>query len=59
MNRHELIRKLEGAGCTLLRHGGKHDIYHNPETGASEPIPRHRDVSERLAKKIIKGLTES
>ncbi|MFN7338184.1 MAG: type II toxin-antitoxin system HicA family toxin, partial [bacterium] len=39
------------------RRGGKHDIYHNPDTGKTEPIPRHREINERLAKKIIKSLT--
>jgi secondary thiamine-phosphate synthase enzyme len=32
-----LIRRLEQSGCLLLRHGGRHDIYHNPQTGRSEP----------------------
>ncbi len=28
----------------MIRHGGKHDIYHNPSTGASQPVPRHREI---------------
>ena len=32
-------------------------IYQNPNTGISQPIPRHREINERLAKKIIKDLT--
>ena len=35
---------------------GKHDVYHNPETGFSQPVPRHREINERLAKKILKDL---
>jgi mRNA interferase HicA len=57
VKRRDLISKLEGAGCTLLRHGGRHDIYHNPQTGKSQPVPRHREINEILAKKIIKDLT--
>ena len=57
MKRHDLITQLEQAGCYLIRRGGKHDIYHNPDTGKTEPIPRHREINERLAKKIIKNLT--
>jgi len=57
MKRRDLIRKLEKAGCELLRHGGKHDIYHNPGTGLSEPVPRHREINELLARKILKNLT--
>ncbi len=59
MKRRDLVAKLEEAGCALLRHGGKHDVYHNPSTGRSEPVPRHRDVNELLAKKILKSLTQS
>ena len=57
MKRRDLIAKLELAECVLLRHGGGHDIYHNPKTGASQPVPRHREVNELLAKKIIRDLT--
>ncbi|PQJ28069.1 type II toxin-antitoxin system HicA family toxin [Rubritalea profundi] len=46
MKRRELIRKLEKAGCELLRHGAKHDIFHNLESGVSEPVPRHREINE-------------
>jgi mRNA interferase HicA len=42
MKRTDLIRKLEEAGCELVRHGGNHDWYRNPDTGAAEPVPRHR-----------------
>lgn len=57
MKRRDLVKKLEKAGCNLLRHGGKHDIYHNPSNGKSEPVPRHRAINELLARKIIKSLT--
>ncbi|MBE9196617.1 MULTISPECIES: type II toxin-antitoxin system HicA family toxin [Synechocystis] len=58
MKRRALIVLLEQAGCVLIRHGSKHDIYHNPNNGKTEPIPRHREINERLAKKIIKSLTQ-
>ncbi len=58
MKRRDLISQLEKSGCYLFRHGGKHDIYHNPKNGKTEPIPRHREINERLAKKIIKSLTQ-
>jgi mRNA interferase HicA len=56
MKRRDLIRQLESGGCKLLGHGAKHDIYHNPVSGASEPVPRHREINEHLARKIIKFL---
>ena len=57
MKRRDLVAKLGKAGCVLLRSGGKHDIYHNPKTSLSEPVPRHREINEFLAKKILKSLT--
>lgn len=57
MKRRDLVRQLETAGCVLLRHGAKHDIYHHSATGRSEPVPRHREINEILAKKIIRSLT--
>jgi len=52
-----LVQRLENAGCVLLRHGEKHDIYHHPKTGRSQPVPRHSEINELLARKIIKDLT--
>lgn len=56
MKRVELIRKLEDMGCVLIRHGAKHDWYRNTNTGVSQPVPRHREIKEHLAKKIIRSL---
>jgi hypothetical protein len=56
MKRRDLVADLERMGCVLLRHGAKHDIYHQPKNGRSEPVPRHREVNEFLAKKILKSL---
>ena len=57
MKRADLVRKLEEAGCELIRHGGNHDWYRNSKTGVAQPIPRHREVNEILAKNILKKLT--
>lgn len=57
MKRNDLIAILEKAGCILLRHGGKHDWYQNPSTKVCQPIPRHREINEYLAKRIIKKLS--
>lgn len=56
MKRVDLIRTIKGFGCIFVRHGGKHDWYRNPVTGMSQPVPRHRDIRERLASHIIKAL---
>ena len=58
MKRSELIRRLNRMGCVLIRHGGKHDWYQNPRTKVSQPIPRHSEIKDRLAKHIIKMLVD-
>jgi len=52
MKRRELVRQLAEAGCVLLRHGSRHDIYVNPITGKKQPVPRHAEVDEHLARHI-------
>jgi len=56
VKRVDLIRKLEKAGCELIRHGANHDWYKNLKTGISQPVPRHREVNEKLAASILKIL---
>jgi mRNA interferase HicA len=56
MKRKELVKRLTSAGCILVRHGARHDLYKNPRTGKKQPIPRHDEVDENLAKHIIKEL---
>jgi predicted RNA binding protein YcfA (HicA-like mRNA interferase family) len=56
MKRNDLIRQIEKSGCIFIRHGGCHDWYQNPETGICQPVPRHREIKEFLAKSIIKKL---
>ncbi|MEX2168287.1 MAG: type II toxin-antitoxin system HicA family toxin [Pirellulales bacterium] len=52
MKRVDLVRKIEELGCELVRHGGKHDWYRNPRTQVYQAVPRHREVNERLARRI-------
>ncbi|MBN1492100.1 MAG: type II toxin-antitoxin system HicA family toxin [Phycisphaerae bacterium] len=56
MKRIDLIRTIDGFGCLLVRHGAKHDWYRNPDTGVVQPVPRHREIKEALAQRIIKML---
>ena len=57
MKRRELVRTLAAMGCVLIRHGGRHDWYQNPATKVSQPVPRHDEISETLARHIIKMLS--
>lgn len=56
MKRRDLINIIENMGCVLVRHGGAHDWYTNQETKVSQPVPRHGEINEYLAKSIIKKL---
>jgi predicted RNA binding protein YcfA (HicA-like mRNA interferase family) len=58
MKRVALIKKVESMGCVLIRHGGKHDWYQNQNTMVSQPVPRHREISENLAKHILRMLSD-
>jgi mRNA interferase HicA len=58
MKRVKPIKILDGLGCEFVRHGAKHDWYSNPRSGASQPVPRHREINERLARHIIRMLED-
>lgn len=59
MKRRDLIKQLEEIGCILVRHGGSHDWYTNPKTKQSQPVPRHTEINENLAKSILKKLNDN
>ena len=56
MKRRDLIKKIEAAGAVFIRHGGKHDWFQNPQTKISQPVPRHTEINEILAKHILRKL---
>ncbi len=56
MKRRDLERKLRIAGCYLKREGSSHSLWINPKTGVVEAVPRHKEIKEPLAKKILKNL---
>lgn len=52
MKRKDLIKKLLANGWYLKRDGGNHDVWTDGKN--TEPIPRHREINEQLAKAIIR-----
>lgn len=52
MKRKDLEKQLKQYGWWLERHGSRHDIWTNGDI--EEPIPRHNEIDEYLAKKILK-----
>jgi len=49
MKREQFIRELKNAGCELLRHGARHDIFINLVDGKTAPVPRHREIKNTLS----------
>ena len=56
MKRRDLERRLRISGCYLKREGTSHSLWINPKNGATEAVPRHAEIKEALAKKILKNL---
>ncbi len=56
MKRGQFVRQLKRDGCVLLRAGSRHDIYFNPKTGLKQPVPRHTEIDNTLARHIRKYL---
>jgi mRNA interferase HicA len=54
MKRGDLIRYLRENGCVLLREGGRHSWWHNPNQNKRSAIPRHNEIVDILARKICK-----
>ena len=56
MKRKDLEKRLRMAGCYLKREGRAHSLWINPNTGIVETVPRHSEIKEFLARKILKNL---
>ena len=52
MKKRDLEKRLSKFGWWFLRQGSNHEIWTNGNV--SEPIPRHNEVNENLAKKILR-----
>lgn len=56
MKKRDLEKKLKALGWRFLRQGSNHEIWTNGE--ATEPVPRHKEIQEHLAHKIIRTARE-
>jgi predicted RNA binding protein YcfA (HicA-like mRNA interferase family) len=55
----ELVKKLKRLGCEFRRQAsGSHEIWYNPRTNRSTPIPCHanKDIGKSLLTKILREL---
>ena len=51
-----MVREVVRAGCYLLSHGKRHDVYCNPANGRRAPVPRHTEIKESRCSLIRKQL---
>ena len=56
MKRRVLIAHLKKNKCNFLREGRSHTIFINPKTNRISTVPRHSEISDKLARKICKDL---
>jgi len=52
LKRRDLLKKLKKAGWYFLREGSRHTLYTNGTK--TEPIERHNEIPEELAKAILR-----
>ena len=51
-------RPIVGYVWGVLANGGKHDWYQNPATKVCQPVPRHNEINEYLARSILRKLSK-
>jgi predicted RNA binding protein YcfA (HicA-like mRNA interferase family) len=57
MKRRDIERRLRDMGYTMLtgmKRGGNHDKWRSMNGGYSATVPRHAEIGENLARKILK-----
>jgi predicted RNA binding protein YcfA (HicA-like mRNA interferase family) len=52
----DLEKYLSSHGCSKKREGGRHTIWENPVNGKISPVPRHKEIKDRLVNGICKQL---
>ncbi len=57
MKKNDVEKELAKSGWWFSRHGGSHDIWTNGER--HQAVPRHKEVNEYTAKKILKTAKEN
>ncbi len=54
MKYNELYKKLRKAGCFLLHHGARHDLWENSKNGKQTRVGRHG--TEEVPKGTLKSI---
>lgn len=54
MKTSELLKLLKKQKIVFVEHGKRHDIYQNPVTGTTFPVPRHKaEIATGTLKSIL------
>ncbi len=56
MKKRDLVKIIISQGGKFVRHGSDHDIYSNAKGTKKTQVPRHKEINEFTAKKILKQL---
>lgn len=48
--------QVKNSRMLFKREGASHSIWINPKNGIIEAVPRHNEIKEPLAKKILKNM---
>lgn len=54
MKRRDLENQLKILNVIYSHDGGKHDIFVRQSDGKKIPVPRHKEIKERTAQRILK-----
>jgi predicted RNA binding protein YcfA (HicA-like mRNA interferase family) len=46
------MKHLRRNGCEFAREGANHSVWRNKTNGRQSPVPRHRELPDRLVKEI-------
>jgi len=46
MKRGDLLRHFRSQGCELLREGGRHSWWYNPNLNKRSSVPRHNEIDD-------------
>jgi hypothetical protein len=56
VKREDFIRQLASEGCYLKRYGDGHDLYINPRTGKTAPVPVDAVIAASLCAVVRRHL---
>lgn len=56
MKRLKLLKILKEHGCVFMREGSRHTVFFNPQNNRTSTVPRHNEIDDMLAKKILGDL---